>query len=40
MSQHHVFHFHQVDLNTGLDMLESLLEEKKQKDSVIQERNS
>lgn len=31
---------HQVDLNTGLDMLESLLEEKKQKDSVIQERNS
>lgn len=31
---------HQVDLNTGLDMLESLLEEKNSKESAIQERNS
>lgn len=31
---------HQVDLNTGLDMLESLLEEKNMKDSATKERNS
>lgn len=31
---------HQVDLNTGLDMLESLLAEKNSKESAIQERNS